>query len=295
MTTDSRSNDWVYLKLYAGLASDRLEWFLTEVTPRVIDHAGWDRWFFLRYIDETGLHLRLRLRAAPGTAAELVRAVHPVCEDGLLALAAQPASTYRPLVTTGGVAPAPRSFVGVVPDVYEPEYDKFGGGAGVAIAEQAFQASSEIALAILRDERLLDRPRKTLLPSLMCAAIDAFAPRADHVEFWRRYAEFWLHELGAGAFSWRERFVAKSYALADAGESVVTPDADLPVESRGHLTRWRDALADAARAYRGVPNTSAPLLASQFVHLMNNRLGCHALDEAYLATLLEERARRTVS
>ena len=294
MNTESRNDDWVYLKLYAGLASDRLEWFLTDVTPRVIEKRGWDRWFFLRYFDDTGLHLRLRLRAVPGGAAELSRAIQPLCEDGLFGLAARPASTYRPMVTFGE-GPAPRNFVGVVPDVYEPELDKFGGPAGVAIAEQAFQASSEIAIAIMRDERLLDQPRKTLLPSLMCAAVDVFAPNADHVELWRHYAEYWLRELGASAYGWRERFQAKSRRLAETGYNVVTPDADLSVEGRAHVTRWREALAETARAYRGVPNGGGPLLASQFVHLMNNRLGCHALDEAYLATLLEERARSRVS
>jgi len=294
MKAESRNDDWVYLKLYAGLASDRLEWFLTDTTPRVIETTGWDRWFFLRYFDDTGLHLRLRLRALPGGAKELARAIHPLCEDGLLGLSARPASTYRPMVTLGD-APPQRNFVGVVPDTYEPELDKFGGSAGITIAEEAFQASSEIAISIMRDERLLDRSRKTLLPSLMCAAVDAFAPNADHVELWRHYSEYWLRELGATAYSWRERFLAKSRRLVETGYNVVTPEGELPVESRAHLARWREALAQAARAYRGVPNNGAPMLASQFVHLMNNRLGCHALDEAYLATLLEERARSRVS
>ena len=295
---DARIQDWVYFRLYAGQASDRMEWFLTDVTPRVIDAGAgsWDRWFFLRYFDETGFHLRLRLRAHAGGAEALRRAIHPLCEEGLLGLAALPPSTYSPLVPHPGGVPAPRpGHVGVVPDTYEPEYDKFGGPAGVAIAEEAFQASSEIAIGILTDERERHHPRKTLLPSLMVAAIDAFAPGADQIELWRGYAEFWLRELG-GTSPWRERFLAKARQLAADGVPVVTPDESLPESSRAHLVRWREALARSARAYRALSHGRAvPLVASQFVHLMNNRLGCHALDEAYLATLLEEWARGEVS
>jgi hypothetical protein len=58
-------------------------------------------------------------------------------------------------------------------DQYEPEVDKFGSD-GLLIAEDLFHVSSAIALSILQAERRACYQRKTLIPTLMRLAWEAF-------------------------------------------------------------------------------------------------------------------------
>jgi len=122
--------EWLYAKLYAGAAgADRA---LVEVVAPVLDAAraegALDRWFFLRYADPEW-HLRLRLRADP---ARLWSVVLPRLHD-----------VTAPLLDDGRLAR-------VSLDTYEREVERYGGSAGVELAEAAFEADSEAALAIVR-------------------------------------------------------------------------------------------------------------------------------------------------
>lgn len=53
-------NGWVYLKLY-GL-ENRTDEFLTRYLDEIIEKLGNPKWFFIRYADEEGNHIRLRIK-----------------------------------------------------------------------------------------------------------------------------------------------------------------------------------------------------------------------------------------
>jgi len=286
-------HDWVYVKLYAGAAADRFDYFLTDAAREIVARVQPDRWFFLRYADQAGPHLRLRLRTAKERAGEVLDTITPTCELAIQSLATLPPADYQPLIPPSGIGASPPNggFVGVLPDTYEPEYDKFGGATGIAIAEAVFETSSEIAIAILRDEQAMAYSRKTALPILMAAAARAFVPRPGWPEFWDRYSRYWLGTGEKASAEWTARFRAKALELEHASVPIVPADASLHPSLRLQSARWRAALDAAAAAYASARVPVPPaLLASQFSHLMNNRLGCMPLEEAYLAALLQHEA-----
>jgi len=284
-------NEWIYLKLYAGDYADRLDHLVCETVPRAVAAAPHRRWFFLRYYDEHGAHVRLRFDT--DRPAETIAALSPLCLEGVQQLATVPVSDYRPLIATAPDGEPVERRVGVMRDVYEPELDKFGGVAGMPIAEAVFHASSELALEVLCAERDGAYSRKSVVADLMAAAVAAFPPAQDAAQFWRGFAAYWLGGDTEWAKDWRRRFVAKRRDLEARAYRVT---GATPAAASSVVERWRDALAAASAAYRrAVPDASTSLLAAQFVHLMNNRLGLTTIEEAYLATLLEPEQDRTAA
>ncbi|HEV2764435.1 MAG TPA: lantibiotic dehydratase [Pyrinomonadaceae bacterium] len=122
-------SEWLYAKLYTGAATaDRV--LLEAVGPFVENVMGacvTDAWFFIRYADPDR-HLRLRLHGDP----------RRLREDALPALH----ETLAPLLADG------RAWR-VQLDTYEREVERYGGDAGVTLAERLFQIDSEAVLEIL--------------------------------------------------------------------------------------------------------------------------------------------------
>ncbi|MDP1832071.1 MAG: lantibiotic dehydratase [Geothrix sp.] len=115
-------SEWLYLKLYCGPASaDRL---LVELAPllRATGAEGlWDRWHFIRYQDPDH-HLRLRFHGLPQRLlAELLPRIHQHLETHLA----------QGLLWKWQV------------DTFEPEWERYGGPLGFALAEAWFFADSQ--------------------------------------------------------------------------------------------------------------------------------------------------------
>jgi thiopeptide-type bacteriocin biosynthesis protein len=125
------SSGWVFAKIYTGPSG--VERLLREVVPQLVDaglaSGAIDRWFFVRYGDPAW-HLRLRLHGPP---ARLAAEVMPALEQAL-----------APLLADGRILRA--AF-----DTYSPEVNRYGGPAGIELAERLFQIDSEAVLAELAD------------------------------------------------------------------------------------------------------------------------------------------------
>ncbi|MGY1578122.1 lantibiotic dehydratase [Streptomyces sp. MN13] len=122
--------EWLSLKVY-GSARGQDE-LLRTVLPGLVERArerGVDRWFFLRYTDDAGHHLRVRLH---GERSALWGAV-ALEVGGLLA-----EWQRRGLVRGHALAP------------YDPEVERYGGAGALAAAEEVFRCDSEAAVALLR-------------------------------------------------------------------------------------------------------------------------------------------------
>ncbi len=122
---------WWYVKILhdpgpAGNATDAL---LTQCVGPLCD--GWlksnvtEGFFFLRYIESEGYHLRLRAKFRDNCS-------HESASDALAK--ALDAIDLRSQV---------------VPALYEPEVAKYGGAAAISVAEQYFCASSRLAIDCL--------------------------------------------------------------------------------------------------------------------------------------------------
>jgi thiopeptide-type bacteriocin biosynthesis protein len=127
--TPATESEWLFAKLYCSPShADRLLLELVQpLVEELTDGALVRGWFFMRYADPRW-HLRLRFHGDP---AELTAKVLPALER-------RAASFQRE-----GVLWRLRF------DTYEPEMERYGGPAGILVAERFFQIDSELSLELL--------------------------------------------------------------------------------------------------------------------------------------------------
>jgi thiopeptide-type bacteriocin biosynthesis protein len=300
--TDPSNEPWVYVKLYLGRAVDRMDRLLIDLGGERVLQEQAQQWFYLRYVDQRGIHVRLRAKAREGERDQLARAVIDACADRLADLPSYAPGDYSPMVTMPGFeasierVTAAHNDVTVVEDRYEPETDKYGARPGMDVAEALFHRSSVLAVRILREEERGRFSRKDLVPLLMQEACHAFIAKDDHASFWCEYSYYWLNGRSPAADDWRGRFADKGQELEQRAIPVLAPETALDAGAREILGEWRQALREAAAGYealKGRVEAGSEVLAFNFVHLMNNRLGLAALEEAYIAALLERQCQRT--
>jgi lantibiotic biosynthesis protein len=118
-------SEWTFVKLYAGSATaDRLlPEAVAPLARRLLEAGAADQWFFLRYQDPHS-HLRVRFHGDAGAIrAELDPLVAQLLDAGLVHDAVH--GTYR------------------------REVERYGGAAGIELAEAVFHADSEAAVELL--------------------------------------------------------------------------------------------------------------------------------------------------
>lgn len=127
-------SEWLYAKIYASPSHmDRL--LLQSVRPlaqKILSSGAADHWFFIRYSDPH-LHLRLRFHGDP---QRLSRDVLPQLWE-FTNSEIQRGTLWR-----------------VQLDTYEREIERYGGLAGIQIAERFFHLDSELVLELLSAIRL---------------------------------------------------------------------------------------------------------------------------------------------
>ncbi len=278
------TRDWLHYALYPGVAT-RLEDVVCHVVAPAVARAKAVtpavRWFFLRYTDELGAHVRLRF-GGPGPVVDgIYGEVDPLLRAGLAEVAASARKDGR----TG----AESSVAGCYHGIYEPELDKYGGPAGVELAEAVFQVSSEVTLAVLTnpDGGVVTHRRAVALALMRQAVRVAVGPAVDPAgvaAFWQRHEWYWSG--GAAGAARRARYVQlaeerRARAVEQLDE--VTRWPFLP----GLLTTYHDALRGYAAnlAASGVASTPTEAVLHH-VHLTNNRLGIPPAEEGLLARLL---------
>lgn len=284
--------EWTYYKLYIGVSYDALDFVITDCINEAIQRFGEHGWFFLRYLDEDGLHLRVRFRLKKSTLAKIEPELFAALHGGLSLLSQRWPNAYTPLLTFGGVTVNPPQQVlgaNCQRSEYEPEFDTYGGEIGIAIAEQVFCASSVLARAILLKEASAELSRKNCALPLYIEAINTFVPDRDVNGFLERYANFWLSgDAALGAY--KSALIDKAYSMIDEGLTILPSVSEYARPVADLTGQWKAVLVSARERYeRQCPAYSrvlADTLAFHFVHLMNNRLGFNTVEESYLAILL---------
>ena len=251
-------SEWLYLKLYASPRScDRALLALAPSIRDAQDRGDIDRWFFLRFGDSEGWHLRLRLHGDPTRLmSEVLPRVHAV---------------LAPMV-------ADRQIWNVQLDSYHREVEHWGGPRSVLLAEDFLWHDSEAVLSIL--ERYADDPSAQAQArwQLALLGVDALwsaiglplEGRRDLAEACRDALrrEFNVH---AGT----EKQLSHRFRSARKGVEALF-EAALP-EGRAILDRRTDALAPVfaqmhALHRDGLASRSMIELAPRFAHLHVNRI-----------------------
>jgi hypothetical protein len=286
--------------------------------------------FFINYWLE-GPHVRLRLRPSSPEAAGPVReqaeqavaaflrkrpALYEVPPgylddyyDKLFDREYTPDQRERLMGPEGTMRLRPNNSFSAEP--YEPEYAKYGGPAGVALAEWHFRHSSEL---VLTANRTLNLHLRTVAlgfsAQLMMVMSGCLVGDEDLLrDFFERYHAFWNSASttpGAGDAEGFERaYGAAGASLAPRFRSILAAVAQddfgaLPGTLRRwaehcrelrdrvqELTRRGELLFDGPEGSGGVPVTdpalTVPRLLVPYLHMTNNRLSMTIQDEAYLA------------
>ncbi|MFF2011604.1 lantibiotic dehydratase C-terminal domain-containing protein [Streptomyces sp. NPDC058195] len=299
-----------------------------------------DGYFFINYWLE-GPHVRLRIKpVSPGAEAEVRRRTEAAVDTFL---AERPAlyevdsgflnEFYNTLFDIefpgaerghytddqGRMRLRPNNSRSAHP--YEPEYGKYGGPAGIELAEWHFRHSSDLVIDAFRTKNL--HLRTVLLGTsaqLMMVMSAAFLPgRTELADYLDSYYEFWHKAFPGTGFIGSDEYdrnyaamapglaarfarVRAATATADAGEGAGEA-ARLP----GFLAGWAEHCAELReravrlsrdgdlvfRSWDGErdervtdPAVSLPLLLSPYMHMTNNRLHVTIRDEAYLSHVL---------
>jgi thiopeptide-type bacteriocin biosynthesis protein len=122
-------SEWLYVKLFTGTATaDQVLLPVARAIGSSLADGGADQWFFIRYGDPDW-HLRLRVHGTPDRLLhEMLPLLHRVTE---------------PLLDAGLVWR-------VQLDSYEREVERYGGEAGIRLAERVFHADSDAVLDVVR-------------------------------------------------------------------------------------------------------------------------------------------------
>jgi thiopeptide-type bacteriocin biosynthesis protein len=257
--------DWRYWRVYVpDLPS--VTRLLTEVVRPVVGAHPLRRWFFLQYMDMSGLQLRVRVQAPPGSAA-LVEA-----------------DLDRRFAERGSE---------VVKRWYEPELAKFRGPDGVEFAERVAHLGSDTALELLPGRASAHRITQAAAHT---AAIVEGLPADQQVSFLHQYAWYWSGR-GARTVAWRPAAATARpddpAAVRQAGRLFENVTRELATDRVGKpLRRYAERFWTE---YRESARRVSPYRAAfQHVHLMNNRLGAVPGEEAQIARLLWVQRLRSI-
>ncbi|MGP4111775.1 lantibiotic dehydratase C-terminal domain-containing protein [Streptomyces sp. 4N509B] len=328
----SRPGAWQALHVY--YAANPVPMLLSCVRPLVrelTEDGLLDGWFFINYWLE-GPHVRLRLRPVSAAAEAEVRSRAERAVDAFLA--ERPAlyqvdsgflnEFYNQLFDIeftaeerGGYTDAegrmnlrPNNSLAWLP--YEPEYGKYGGPAGVALAEWHFAHSSELVIDALRGKNL--HLRTVLLGTaaqLMLVMSTAFLPEDERLtDFLDRYYAFWhrafpdtgfigsaeyerrADEVAPGLLTWHRR-VRAAAAGGEALPALLARWAEHCRELRARVVELAERGELVFRSWDGSrdepvgdPDEALERLLSPYMHMTNNRLHVTIQDEAYLSYVL---------
>ena len=270
-------SEWLYLQLFAGISTlDRALVRLAPVVEQQRSLGHIDRWFFVRYADPSW-HLRLRVHGAPETLWSTVRAaLQPVLDE---------------LVADHGVHR-------ITYDTYRRELERYGGPAGMAVAEQIFHADSTVAaagVAALAGDELAEHRFALALTSAdamlaaMVPEVDARRALIDTVR-----ARLTAAELGEGieVGRWLGDHARRQRTLLDSVGNMDSSNPHLHA-ALAKLSLVQPTLlhlGDQLRnlAYTDQLTVAIPQLCQSFIHMHVNRLlrGEHRRQEAVIYDLL---------
>jgi thiopeptide-type bacteriocin biosynthesis protein len=284
--TPPRRADWLSVKLFTGAATaDRV--LLDAVGPlahEAIATGAARRWFFIRHGDPAW-HLRVRIHGSPDA---LDQHVVPVMR----------ATTQR-LLDEGHVWR-------VEVDTYQPEASRYGGAAGVDVAERIFHADSDAVVDIIRrlepGDRGNDERWRVALGGVARLLSDLGLGDRERLTLTEQLRDDFAAEFGSDA-ALRRRIGQRFRAERDALHMLLSPawGDDHPLASGSDILRRRSAriapLAAELRALERAGTLQAPvgLLARSYVHMHVNRL-IRAAQRAHELVLYDFLARmyRTV-
>jgi thiopeptide-type bacteriocin biosynthesis protein len=305
------SREWLSLHVfYADRQDDLLE---ETIGPLIADtrSAGLvDLAFFLRHW-ESGPHVRVRLQCVAARSSKVSEEAHQRIR---LWLEKNPSNDIDKTRLEGSMRRlselehgsvqefdlAPNNSVQVM--TYTPETAKYGGMAGIAIAERFFSGSSRIALETIAATRHNDRSRLGQGFLVMLIGALAFGLKGCDVEdFARAYQTYWKRYIGnteeRTQAAWEQQFQVQREVLTGITAAALSGRRVGGTVGDEWWALFSDAYTDLKPLVRdgtirpNLPPSAPPRMAlnsllANYIHTSNNRLDVRPQAEAFLAYLL---------
>jgi thiopeptide-type bacteriocin biosynthesis protein len=274
LRTYAPGSEWLFAKLYCPSAreDDVIADSLLPFADNVIAAGLANCWFYIRYADPEG-HIRLRFRGAPERLS--AHLFGQIC---------QWAAT---LIESGACTR-------IAFDTYERELERFGGAAGMAVAESLFHADSRLAaelVSLLKSKAWANHDDRLALFALTvddlleATALDA----SERLAWYRGQVGSARGDFGA---EYRTHKNALRTALGSRQQWLAGKPFGAVVEAA--LDRRKASLSGVALQLRRLADAHAlaqsrEKLCASYVHLHLNRVGGAAQERMLLNLLLRTR------
>ncbi|UCH93774.1 MAG: thiopeptide-type bacteriocin biosynthesis protein [Candidatus Aminicenantes bacterium] len=325
-----------WLAAYLYYAEPWEEFLIEAVQPfvrSVLEEKLADRFFFIRYWHQ-GPHIRLRFQ---GEKKRLESRVKPWLVSYFNRYFKEKPS-HRAEPAQGSELPEahqwfPNHSIRFIP--YEPEIERYGGSAGILLAEKQFEISSNVVLAVIREskewyyDRALGAAIQLHLGFAFALGMDlkettAFYSHIFRMWFYRSFG--YLENVPEQEIKERQEITLKAFEenFTKQKSSLVPYHSTLwDAFTQGRefeqewLNRWlremreigrqlRDAQGNGVlifprgfkpRSLEQISEEHRPLwyILESYVHMTNNRLGILNRDEAFLGYLIKESLREVSS
>ncbi|AUZ27741.1 hypothetical protein C1T28_10465 [Bacillus subtilis] len=288
--------EWVFYSIYVPRAEYLENIIINIVTPivkQVKDSVQVHKWFFIRYIDMQGPHIRLRFLVNEDDIDIVEEITEEHLHRNLSKVLAEPLSEMSRLLP---VKTDTRSFEsGFQQEEYEPEYEKYGGVQGVHIAEDIFQSSSELVLSLLNDPGFKDNDRFDFALFLMNKTAEHASLSADQArDLWESMLHHWSGADYTEGITYKTKLEEAAEKRIDVINVVIEKMHSNPFVIK--LTEGYQKILQ--RAFSQIQEsekirTPHSHLSFHYIHMMNNRLGVWPIEEAYLGALLAQLSKHT--
>lgn len=280
-------SDWWYVRAYPG-RSELMDAACDVVIPwlgDVAEEVDGGRWFFLRYIDMVGPHLRLRVRCSLDDVDRLNTRIPEL--QHILENLTRP-SESQPLLPNALFGDSSGAVL-VSPSLYAPETHKYGGPHGVAAAERLFTAAAQW-YSHHHPDRLPRRfERAALAVTLMRDLVSAALPREHRREFWAHHRRQWGWQLVMTVQG--QSHIPPLVAETAAGVQPALGEVDTSAV-RSHVRTVVSTL-DEVTEFNSELNRFDLLL--NYLHMDINRWGFVPAEEALLGMVTTSLRARTES
>lgn len=304
-----KNQSWLsaHLFLDGSVYSAACDRIIKKVVQPFIEECLREQWitryFFIRY-SEYGSHLRVRVYGENAVLEDSVKKALISCvkESFPEELAASPVFNEQP----------PREYERVTSQLYwapyEPEYDRYGGIAGVELAERFFNTSSQMSMEMLNQiegKGESARQGKGLIATLILTYAfiqDSQQLSQFHSSYCTTYLKNWIkYDALSGVLQQYEHhfeeqkevlfpFMQAIIAALDGGESLPgTPGAfykEFQAIRDECIFLFEEKRLELKKKEIVGWEASMQSLLRSYVHMTNNRLGLSIPDETYLAYII---------
>lgn len=284
--------EWIYYKVYLPdekYSDEFTENVLKKAVETITNNFECPKWFFIKYLDETGYHFRIRFLADIKNFDEITNFLENLLEtegNRILKSSVLPKKRILPIES---FSPKARTsdFLQYELSMYEPEFDKYGGEIGVDIAEEIFTTSSEFILKTISQLNKNESDRYQLALLCMTKFIDFCIEDERKEDFLENYVDYWSGVLFDPArISYKKSLQTAALSRIETLNTMLT--TSLPSSIERALENFINELKEIISKLRGYENLSKDLekYCFHYIHMMNNRLGVWTIEEAYLSALL---------